>query len=146
VARKRAEVLGNDSTDAHAEWRRDYERQLRHEKVVANRSGIQIKPLYTPNDWNDASYMNDLGYPGQPPMTRGIYATMHRGRTWSQRQLIGLGTPQDYNQRLKRLIDAGTTAISLIPCNSVYRGYDIDEVDPLLVGTCGTTLAVSPLQ
>jgi methylmalonyl-CoA mutase N-terminal domain/subunit len=140
VARKRAEVLGNDSTDAHAEWRRDYERQLRHEKVVANRSGIQIKPLYTPNDWNDASYMNDLGYPGQPPMTRGIYATMHRGRTWSQRQLIGLGTPQDYNQRLKRLIDAGTTAISLIPCNSVYRGYDIDEVDPLLVGTCGTTV------
>ena len=34
-----------------------------------------------------------LGFPGQPDYTRGIYATMHRGRTWTQRQLIGLGTP-----------------------------------------------------
>ncbi len=140
MARKRAVLLQDDSIDAHAEWRRDYEQQLPHDKAVTNRSGIEIKPLYTPNDWNDASYVGDLGYPGQPPMTRGIYATMHRGRTWSQRQLIGLGTPLDYNQRLKRLIDAGTSAISLIPCNSVYRGYDIDEVDPLLVGTCGTTV------
>jgi methylmalonyl-CoA mutase N-terminal domain/subunit len=133
-------VLPNGSKDAQAGWQSDYERQLPHDKVVANRSGIEIKPLYTPDDWNDASYMDDLGFPGRPPMTRGIYATMHRGRTWSQRQLIGLGTPEDYNQRLRRLIDAGTTAISLIPCNSVYRGYDIDEVDPLLVGTCGTTV------
>ena len=38
-----------------------------------------------------------LGFPGQYPYTRGIYATMHRGRTWTQRQLIGLGTPADYN-------------------------------------------------
>ena len=41
-----------------------------------------------------------LGFPGQPDYTRGIYATMHRGRTWTQRQLIGLGTPADYNARL----------------------------------------------
>ena len=34
-------------------------------------------------------------------MTRGIYPTMHRGRTWTQRQLIGLGVPDDYNARLK---------------------------------------------
>ena len=31
----------------------------------------------------------------------------------------------------------GATAISLIPCNSVYRGYDADEVPPELLGTCG---------
>ncbi len=140
MARKHAAAIENSATDAHAEWRRNYERQLPNDKAITNRSGITIKPLYEPQDWSDASYMSDLGYPGQPPMTRGIYATMHRGRTWSQRQLIGLGTPQDYNQRLQRLIAAGTNAISLIPCNSVYRGFDIDEVDPLLVGTCGTTV------
>ncbi|MCE7878961.1 MAG: methylmalonyl-CoA mutase, partial [Betaproteobacteria bacterium PRO3] len=74
---------------------------------------------------------------GQPPYTRGIYATMHRGRTWTQRQLIGLGTPGAYNARLRDILDQGATAVSLIPCNSVFRGYDMDEVDAELLGTCG---------
>ena len=34
----------------------------------------------------------------------------------------------------------GATAVSLIPCNSFLRGYDIDEVDPVLLGTCGATV------
>ena len=42
-------------------------------------------------------------------MTRGIYATMHRGRTWTQRQLIGLGVPEDYNARLKAILAHGGT-------------------------------------
>ena len=65
---------------------------------------------------------------------------MHRGRTWTQRQLIGLGTPEDYNKRVRRIIDAGATAISLLPCNSGFRGIDCDEVDPVLLGTCGTVI------
>ena len=121
-------------------WRGEYQKQLPQEKEIANRSGISIKPLYTPNDWDGEEYSEKLGYPGQIPMTRGIYPSMHRGRIWSQRQLIGFGTPEDYNERLQKLLDAGNTAISLIPCNSVYRGYDIDEVDPKLLGTCGVTV------
>ena len=78
-----------------------------------------------------------MGLPGQAPYTRGIYATMHRGRTWTQRQLIGLGTPATYNARLRDILDQGATAVSLIPCNSVFRGYDMDEVDAELLGTCG---------
>ncbi len=65
---------------------------------------------------------------------------MHRGRTWTQRQLIGLGTPEDYNKRVRTILDAGATAISLIPCNSVFRGVDCNEVDPALLGTCGTVV------
>jgi len=65
---------------------------------------------------------------------------MHRGRTWTQRQLIGLGTPDDYNARLLDLVGNGATAVSLIPCNSVYRGYDMDEVPFELLGTCGVVL------
>ncbi len=118
-------------------WKQEYTHQLPEEKPIHNRSGIEIKPLYTPADWDDSGYDEKLGYPGQLPMTRGIYSTMHRGRVWSQRQLIGFGTPEDYNRRLRKLLDAGNTAISLIPCNSVYRGFDIDEVDPKLLGTCG---------
>lgn len=122
------------------EWEREYRKQLPAEAQMLNRSGIPIKPLYTPDDWSDESYAEKLGYPGQVPMTRGIYPSMHRGRVWSQRQLIGFGVPADYNGRLLKLLDAGNTAVSLIPCNSVYRGYDADEVDPKLLGTCGVVV------
>ncbi len=125
---------------ARRRWRAAYEQQIAEDRVIRNRSGIAIKPLYTSEDWNSERYMDALGFPGQPPMTRGIYPTMHRGRTWSQRQLIGLGTPEDYNARLKTIIAHGGSAGSLIPCNSVYRGFDADEVDPLLLGTCGAVV------
>src|SRR5262249_62398674 len=93
-----------------------------------------------PGDGDGAGFLQPLGSRGQAPMTRGIYATMHRGRTSTQRQLIGLGVPQDYNVRLKTILAHGGTAVSLIPCNSVYRGYDIDAVPPEILGTCGVTV------
>jgi methylmalonyl-CoA mutase N-terminal domain/subunit len=125
---------------ARAQWQDEYGRQMGTDDVRRNRSGLEIGPLYTPADWSDERYLEDLGFPGQLPLTRGIYPSMHRGRTWSQRQLIGLGTPEDYNARQQRLLDAGASAVSLIPCNSVYRGYDADEVDALLLGTCGAVV------
>ena len=125
---------------ALADWREAYGAQTGAEPTRRNRSGIEIKPLYTPEDWSDERYMDDLGFPGQLPMTRGIYPSMHRGRTWSQRQLVGFGTPEDYNRRLKTILEAGGNAASLIPCNSVYRGYDCDEVEVPLLGTCGAVV------
>ncbi len=121
-------------------WQKDYSDQIGTDRGVDNRSRVGIRPLYTPADWSEARYGDDLGFPGQPPFTRGIYPTMHRKRTWTQRQLIGLGTPQDYNRRARTLLDAGATAISFIPCNSGFRGVDCDEVPLPLLGTCGTVL------
>lgn len=129
-----------DTTDGLARWQHRYASEIGREPTCENRSGIAIKPLYTAADWNGERYDEDLGYPGEAPWTRGIYPTMHRGRTWSQRQLIGLGTPGDYNARLADLVARGATAVSLIPCNSVFRGYDMDEVDPELLGTCGVAV------
>ena len=66
---------------------------------------------------------------------------MHRGRTWTQRQLIGLGTPEDYNERAARDAGAGRHgACRCMPCNSVFRGYDMDESPIELLGTCGTVV------
>ena len=113
---------------ARVRWQDAYGQRIGAENTRRNRSGVEIQPLYTPADWSGERYLEDLGFPGQTPMTRGIYPSMHRGRSWSQRQLIGLGTPQDYNGRLKRILDAGGSAVSLIPCNSVYRGLDADPV------------------
>jgi len=137
----RADNLSSPSSDeAHVSWRRDYEARLAGNWGICNRSGLEIKPLYTPADWDGSRYMQDLSVPGQFPYTRGIHTTMHRERTWTQRQLIGLGTPDDYNRRVRTLLDAGANAISLIPCNSVFRGLDCDEVDLPLLGTCGTVV------
>jgi len=128
------------TAEAHVRWTSQYQSQIGTDRTVENRSGIAVRPLYTPLDVDPARFDADIGYPGEPPYTRGIYATMHRGRTWTQRQLIGLGTPRDYNARLRDILDKGATAVSLIPCNSVYRGYDMDEVYPELLGTCGVVV------
>lgn len=125
---------------AHRQWENDYRQTIGQDRDVTNVSGIPIQPLYTERDWARYGADNPLGYPGQADYTRGIYATMHRGRTWTQRQLVGLGIPADYNQRLLGLMAQGASAVSLIPCNSVYRGYDMDAVDKELLGTCGVVV------
>lgn len=123
-----------------AQWEAEFAKGVVGDATTYNRSGIGIKPLYTPKDQSSVPYEEALGYPGSYPFTRGIYPTMYRGRSWSQRQLIGLGVPEDYNLRVKEILDLGASALSLIPCNSVFRGYDADEVPPALLGTCGTVI------
>ena len=125
---------------AEERWQRALEATPGAKRRVVNRSGIEVLPLYVPAAEADPRYMDQQGYPGEYPYTRGIYASMHRGRSWTQRQLIGMGTPEDYNTRLHEILAHGATAVSLIPCNSVYRGYDADEVPPELLGTCGTVI------
>ncbi len=126
--------------NGQAQWETEFAHGVAGDATTYNRSGIGIKPLYTPQDQTGAPYDDALGYPGQYPYTRGIYATMYRGRSWSQRQLIGLGVPEDYNLRVKEILDLGASALSLIPCNSVFRGYDADDVPSELLGTCGTVI------
>ncbi|MEO8132733.1 MAG: acyl-CoA mutase large subunit family protein [Betaproteobacteria bacterium] len=135
-----ADTLPATTDDAQIRWAAEYAAQIESGRAVQNRSGIAVKPLYTPLDVNPARFDADIGFPGQPPFTRGIYATMHRGRTWTQRQLIGLGTPATYNARLRDILGQGASAVSLIPCNSVFRGYDMDQVDEELLGTCGVVV------
>src|SRR5687768_4664208 len=106
--------------DARIRWESEYRAQIGNDRDVVNRSGIPIRPLYLPAAGDDKH-----AFPGQYPYTRGIYATMHRGRAWTQRQLIGLSTPSHYNARLRDILGQGASAVSLIPCNSVYRGYDM---------------------
>jgi len=119
-------------------WQRAYDAQTNAGGPRHNRSGIEIKPLYGPPAGDATDYGEQLGHPGQFPMTRGVYASMYRGQPWSQRQIVGLGLPADYNAREHALINGGSTGAYLSPCNSYMRGYDIDQVPPQLVGMSGT--------
>jgi methylmalonyl-CoA mutase N-terminal domain/subunit len=128
---------------ARAEWSREYARQVPDDSTRRNRSGIEIAPLYGPDDWDGGRVVEDLGLPGQSPFTRGIHASMHRGRPWSPRLVVGLGVPQDYNERMRGLYDIGLTGLFVAPCNSHMRGFDGDSVERELLGSNGTLIATT---
>ena len=70
-------------------------------------SGIEIKPVYGPSDLQGFEPTRDLGRPGEPPFTRGIYPTMYRGRLWTMRQYAGMATADETNRRFRYLLDHG---------------------------------------
>jgi len=108
-------------------------------------SGIPVKRIYTPEDIKDMDYMRDLGFPGEYPFTRGIHATMYRGRIWTMRQFSGFGTAEQTNKRFKYLLKEGETGLSIAFDYPTIMGYDSDH--PMArgeVGRCG--VAVSSLK
>src|ERR1700685_656175 len=105
-------------------------------------SGYPIRRLYTPADLPGWDANRDLGFPGEPPYTRGIHSTMHRGRLWTMRQLAGFGTAEDTNQRFRYLLAQGQTGISIALDPPTLMGYDSDH--PLAegeVGKCGVAIS-----
>ena len=69
----------------------------------------------------------ELGLPGQPPYTRGIYPTMYRGRLWTMRQYAGFGTRRETNERFHFLLGAGQTGLSCAFDLPTQMGYDSDH-------------------
>lgn len=90
-------------------------------------SGIQIKDLYAASDTERMNVREDLGLPGQFPYTRGIYASMYRGRPWTIRQVAGFGTAEDTNRRYKYLLEAGETGLSTDFDLPTLLGHDSDH-------------------
>src|SRR3954469_16913706 len=90
-------------------------------------SGIEIRPLYTDDDLAGWDPNQQLGRPGQPPYTRGIYPKMHRGRLWTMRQYAGFGTAESTNERFKFLLGAGQTGLSCAFDLPTQMGYDSDH-------------------
>jgi len=76
-------------------------------------SHIPVRPLYTPVDLATWDYERDAGYPGEFPYTRGVQATMYRGRLWTMRQYAGMGDAEESNKRYKYLLANGTTGLSV---------------------------------
>src|SRR5256886_17633434 len=88
-------------------------------------SGVPIRRLYTeadlPEDWNYEQY---LGYPGQPPFTRGIHATGYRGKLYTMRQFSGFASPEETNQRYNYLLEHAGTGSSGASDLPTLMGYD----------------------
>jgi methylmalonyl-CoA mutase, N-terminal domain len=110
--------------------------------VFQNTSGIEVQRVYTPADLGDFDYQRDLGFSGEFPYTRGIHASMYRGRLWTMRLFAGYGTASDTNQRYKYLLSQGNKGLSVAFDLPTLMGCDPD--DPLSageVGKCGVSVA-----
>ncbi len=90
-------------------------------------SGIEVEPLYKPEDLESFDYAEKLGDPGEYPYTRGVYLTMYRGRPWTMRQYAGFGTAAETNARFKYLIEAGQTGLSVAFDLPTQMGRDSDH-------------------
>ncbi|MFP8953554.1 methylmalonyl-CoA mutase [Natrialbaceae archaeon A-arb3/5] len=99
-------------------------------------SNHEVDRLYTPADIANLDYLEDLGFPGEPPFTRGPYPTMYRGRTWTMRQFAGFGTPEETNERFHYLIDEGQTGLSTAFDMPSLMGLESDH--PMSEGEVGT--------
>ena len=126
-----------------------YLEELKNSKTTGMKftsvSGEEVKPIYAPDDLDGNDYLEDIGFPGQYPFTRGIHASGYRGRIWTMRQFAGFGTPQDTNGRFKYLLANGQTGLSVAFDLPTLMGYDSDdEFSRGEVGICG--VAISSLQ
>jgi len=105
------------------------------EETFRTESGIPVKRLYTPLDLKGSDYVEDIGFPGEYPFTRGVYPTMFRGRLWTMRQYAGFGTAEDTNKRFRYLLEQGMVGLSMAFDLPTQLGYDSD--DPLSEGAVG---------
>jgi len=108
-------------------------------------SGMEVDPMYTPDDLGAWSYDARLGDPGAYPYTRGAYPSMYRGKLWTMRQFAGFGTAEDTNERFKFLLAQGQTGLSTAFDMPTLMGYDADH--PRALGEVGREgVAVSSLH
>jgi methylmalonyl-CoA mutase N-terminal domain/subunit len=98
-------------------------------------SHIPVKQLYTPKGLKSWDYDREAGYPGEYPYTRGVQATMYRGRLWTMRQYAGMGDAEESNKRYKYLLANGTTGLSVAFDLPTQIGLDSDN--PLSMGEVG---------
>jgi methylmalonyl-CoA mutase N-terminal domain/subunit len=104
-------------------------------------SGIPIKNVYTPADIKDLNFIENLGFPGCSPFTRGVYPNMYRGRIWTMRQYSGFADAKKTNERFKYLISQGQKGLSIAFDLPTQMGYNSDNQICLgEVGRVGVTV------
>lgn len=104
-------------------------------------SNIPLKHVYGPGDLKNINYLEDLGFPGNPPFTRGVYPNMYRGRVWTMRQYGGFADASKTNERFKYLISQGQKGLSIAFDLPTQMGYNSDNKICLgEVGRVGVTV------
>ena len=104
-------------------------------EVFSTVSDVPIERIATAADLEGWDTDSKLGFPGEPPFTRGLHPTMYRGRLWTMRQFAGFGTAEDTNRRFRYLLEHGQDGLSVAFDLPTLMGRDSD--DPLAEGEVG---------
>jgi methylmalonyl-CoA mutase, N-terminal domain len=104
-------------------------------------SGVEVDPVYGPDDEDADARMERIGWPGEFPFTRGLYPSGYRGRGWTIRQFAGFGNAQQTNERYKMILAAGGGGLSVAFDMPTLMGRDSDDNRSLgEVGHCGVAI------
>ena len=92
-------------------------------------AGVDADDLYDDESLRSAGFdpNADLGFPGEPPFTRGVQPNMYRGRLWTMRQYAGFGTADESNARYRYLLSQGQTGLSVAFDLPTQMGRDSDH-------------------
>jgi methylmalonyl-CoA mutase N-terminal domain/subunit len=105
-------------------------------------SGIPLPRVATPGELD---YLENSGFPGEYPFTRGVQPTMYRSRFWTMRQYAGFASAQESNKRYRYLLEQGQTGLSVAFDLPTQIGYDAD--DPMSLGEVGKVgVSISTLK
>ncbi len=108
------------------QYKKSVAKRPERQKEFSTISFTPIKPLYQPNDLISEKYLDNIGFPGCFPFTRGIQPTMYRGKLWTMRQYAGFGTANESNERYRYLLSQGTSGLSVAFDLPTQIGYDSD--------------------
>lgn len=134
------------TSEEYKKRKKAFDEKLRNAKTTGMKfttvSGEPVEPLYTPDNTDNIDYLNEIGFPGEFPYTRGIHANGYRGKIWTMRQFAGFGSPEDTNERFHYLLNHGQTGLSVAFDLPTLMGWDADaELSEGEVGICGVSIS-----
>jgi methylmalonyl-CoA mutase N-terminal domain/subunit len=124
---------GTAGESGRERWQRAYRQGTKRDGDFTTLSGLEVDPVYGPPGGEEPP--EGIGWPGQFPFTRGLYATGYRGKPWTIRQFSGFGNVRQTNERYKMLINAGGHGLSVAFDMPTLMGRDSD--DPRSAGEVG---------
>ncbi len=142
----RADAQGDAQADPGAgagreRWQRRFDHAPKREADFTTLSGLEVDPVYGPPPGAVVPGFERIGWPGEFPFTRGLYATGYRGKPWTIRQFSGFGNARQTNERYKMLLRAGGAGLSVAFDMPTLMGRDSDDPRSLgEVGHCGVAV------
>jgi methylmalonyl-CoA mutase, N-terminal domain len=134
-------VNGDDIARGRERWQKRYDESRKRDADFTTVSGLELDPVYGPPDEMADPRMARIGWPGEFPFTRGLYASGYRGRPWTMRQFAGFGNAHQTNERYKMILAAGGGGLSVAFDMPTLMGRDSDDARALgEVGHCGVAI------
>ncbi len=133
--------MTDEIASGRARWQQRYDAATKREADFTTLSGVEVEPVYGPRPGETIEGFERIGWPGEFPFTRGLYATGYRTRPWTIRQFAGFGNAKQTNERYKMILAEGGGGLSVAFDMPTLMGRDSDDARSLgEVGHCGVAI------